>query len=463
MTQASIYSLNPLENCDEMQLSLKKLNVEKSERLYKQALDVLPLGVSSNARLWRGVCPVYTPCSIFIKSARGSHIWDVDGNEYIDYRLGFGPVILGHSYPKVHRRVHQIDEDGLVFALSHQLEISVAKKIREMVPCAEMIRFSNSGTEATMHALRIARAYTGRDRVLKFEGHYHGAHDYLLFSVDPGFEELEEKKDEPIPASAGIPDPIRYLILTLPWNDFEAVENAVKKHSKEIAAIITEPVMGNCCAIPPKEGYLKFLRELCDQYDIVLIFDEVKTGFRLGRGGAQKLFGVTPDLATFAKSLGNGYPIACIAGKRDIMANIGPHRVLHGGTYSGNPVSLAASDATLDELKKDRVFSHLRGFGTKLMKGMADVFEDHGLNFHIFGFPEMFQFVFSDKEEIWSYRDLKGADFDTYAKLHYELLKHGVMIDQDNEEPCFTCYSHKKEDLENTLTALDTSLKAIGK
>ncbi len=254
--------------------------------LHKEALKVLPAGVSSNARLWRRVCPIYTPCSLFVEKAVGSHIWDVDGNEYVDYRLGYGPVILGHSYPQVHDAVHSVDERGLVYAFSHELEIKVAKQIISLVPSVQMVRFANSGTEATMHAIRVARAYTGKEKIVKFEGHYHGAHDYLLFSTEPEFTDVQgDVPARASPASLGIPTAIRELVIVQRWNDFPGLEETLRKHGDEIAAIITEPVMGNSSAIMPEKGYLEFLRKVCDEYNIVLIFDEVKTGFRLARGG----------------------------------------------------------------------------------------------------------------------------------------------------------------------------------
>ncbi len=401
---------------------MAKIRFDKSMKLFQTALNYLPAGVSSNARLWRSVCPTYMPCSLLIKRANGSHIWDVDGNEYIDYRLGFGPVVLGHSYRKVHERVHQIDQNGLVFALSHELEVNVAKRISSMVPCADMVRFCNSGTEATMHSLRVARAFTGREKVVKFEGMYHGAHDYLLFSIDPGFDTLREA-NAPVPASQGIPRAISNLIITLPWNDFDAIDRTVSKWGSEIAAIITEPIMGNCSAITPVPGYLRHLREVCDEHGIVLIFDEVKTGFRVSSGGAQKLYGITPDMATFAKSLGNGYPIAALTGKREIMGVIGPGKVVHGGTYSGNPVSLAAADATLQELTGGRVYNRLQRYGERLMKGMTDTFEEHHVNALVMGVPQMMQFLPTEKDAIRQYRDLEFVDFQLFAKIQFDLLK----------------------------------------
>jgi len=429
--------------------------VSKSMEMYAKALRLMPGGVSSNARLWHKLCPIYAPCSIFVEKARGSHIWDVDGNEYVDYRLGFGPVILGHSYPSVHDRIHEYDERGIIYALDNPLEITVAEKVRSMVPSAEMIRFSVSGTEATMHAIRIARAYTGREKVVKFEGHYHGAHDYLLFSTDPPYSSVERK---PYPMSLGIPKAIKDLVIVDRWNDFDSIEKTIRKNGRQIAAVICEPIMGNAAVIPPKEGYLKFLKELCEDNGIVLIFDEVKTGFRVAPGGAQQLFGVKPHLSTFAKSLANGYPISMIAGLEEIMQYVGPKKVVHGGTYASNPISLAAADATLDEFAASRVHKHIEGFGAKLVKGVKQVLEDRHVESIVQGFPSMFQLLFTDLGEVTNYRDLKFCDFEVFARLQLELLKHGMMIDEDNGEPLFTCYSHNEEDLERTLVAFDKAL-----
>lgn len=428
--------------------------------LYHTAQSVLPAGVTSNARVWRAICPTFMPCSIFVSRAKGSHLWDVDGNEYIDYRMGFGPVILGHSDPRIHEAVHRVDEDGLIFALSHELEIEVAKKVSSMVPCAEMVRFCNSGTEATMHAIRVARAFTKREKIVKFEGMYHGAHDNVLFSIDPPFDQLKG----PVRArvqSGGIPKSIGKLCLVERWNDFDRIERLLARRGNEIAAVITEPIMGNCAAIPPRDGYLQHLRSLCSEYGVVLIFDEVKTGFRVGPGGAQRRYRVTPDMATFAKSLGNGYPVACFVGKREIMDLVGPSKVAHGGTYSGNPVSLAAANATLDVLREGSVYRDLGPFGTRLMRGLTEEAQDAKIDLLVNGVPEMFQVLFTPQNEVHEYRDLAKCDLDRYAALHVELMNHGVMIDEDNMECFFTCAAHNGTDLEATLAAFRQALVDI--
>ncbi len=431
----------------------------KSLKLYREALKVMPAGVGSNARLWRsGVCPPAMPCSLFVKKAKGAHMWDVDGNKYIDYRLGYGPVILGHDYEAIHKSVEKAEKLGAVYAAGHELEINVAKKIISMVPCAELVRFSSTGTEATMHALRIARAAKKKDKIIKFEGHFHGTHDYLLWSTEPPFDlPLHNHNQVLHKQSLGIPDVIKKTILVERWNNFEAIEKTVRENHKQVAAIITEPIMGNAAAIMPQKNYLKHLRELCNRYDIALIFDEVKTGFRVSTGGAQKLFGVVPDLACIAKAMGNGYPVSAIVGKKEFMELIGPGKVSHGGTYSSNPVSLAAVDATLDILKTGRVHKHIKKFGRRLMRGINDIYTDNKIPHIINGVPGMFQVSFTKQKEMREWRDLAKCELKMYPALHLELMQRGVLTDADIEEPLFFSYSHTREDVEKTISAYQNS------
>lgn len=434
----------------------KHFNYNRSYKLFREMQKYVQGGVSSGTRLWTDVCPTAVPCSIFVKKAYGSKITDVDGNEYIDYRLGFGPIILGHSFPAIHTAVHKADEKGLVYALDTEVELEVAKKICKVVPCAEKVRFANSGTESTMTAIRLARGYTKKEKILKFQGHYHGHHDYVLFSTQHcGFDVCKE------PVSLGIPRVIEDLLFVEAWNDFAGVENTIKQHHREIAAVIFEPVMANATVIPPEPGFLQHLRELCDAYNIMMIFDEVKTGFRLGLGGAQKLFKVTPDLATFAKSLGNGYPIACVAGKSDIMSMIRKGGVFHGGTYAANPVSLTAANATLDYLMKKDVYGKIAVHGEKLMNGIEQAMRDHKIRGIVQGYPSLFHFVFTDKEKITTFKDLETADFTLFGNIHTPLLQEGVMIDQDPEEPMYLCYSHSNSDVKKTLAAFDRVFSTV--
>ncbi len=434
---------------------------KKSNELFNEALKYLPAGTTSNARLWRSICPTDVPCAIFIKKAHGPYMWDVDDNKYIDYRLGFGPIILGHGYKKVVDAVNKVQRNGAVYATDNELELKLAKKINKIVKCAEMMRYANSGTEATMTAIRIARAYTKKEKIIKFEGHYHGHHDYVLFSLAKHVKEHSGKK--PIPASLGIPKDINKLVFTEEWNDFDGVEKTIKKHHKEIACIICEPVTGNMAVIPPEPGFLNHLRELCNRYNIALIFDEVKTGFRLALGGAQEIYNVKPDLATFAKALGNGYPISLIAGKKEYMELVGPgmNHVMHGGTYSGNPISMAAGNATVDELQRKEVFDHLNHYGRKLMKGINEIYEDNNVDAIVQGFPTMFQSLFTGKDKIVNCREEKKCDINFFALLQGELLRNGIMLDEDPDEAMYVSYSHKEKELNETLEIFNKSVSKV--
>jgi glutamate-1-semialdehyde 2,1-aminomutase len=323
-----------------------------------------------------------------------------------------------------------------------------------------MIRFFVTGTEATMHAIRIARAYTKKERIVKFEGHYHGIHDYALFSVEP---DPQTAPAEPQPNSWGIPNALKELVVVDRWNDFDAVEKTIRKDASNIAAIITEPIMANNAVIPPRDGYLHFLKELCEKNDIVLIFDEVKTGFRVAEGGAQQLFGVKPHLSTFAKALGNGYPISAVVGLEDIMRNYANQRViLYQGTYARNPVSLAAADATLDQIKKRYVHSNIEKVGNALMKGIREILNDMKMyDVIVQGYPSMFQLLFTEQDRVYNYRDFVKCDRGLFTNLQKRLLEKRVMLDEYNSEAWYTSASHNRSDLQQTLEAFQASLPLL--
>jgi len=319
---------------------------EKSKKLFEEARRFTPGGVHSGIRFSK-------PYPIFIERACGSRIYDVDNNEYVDYHLAFGPVILGHSPTRVIEAVKDQLDRGIIFGLSNELEVKVARKIIQHVPSAQMVKFCNTGTEATYHAVRVARAFTRRNKIIKFEGAYHGWHDYVNISVGPSLGEAGPKElPDPVPDSEGIPKNILESTIILPFNDLSVLEKTIRKYEDEIAAVITEPIMhGNACCTMPKEGYLKALREICDQYNVLCIFDEIVTGFRHGLGGAQRIFGIKPDITTFAKAMANGFPVAAVCGREDIMTMFSPlGEVDFGGTYNGNPISMAAALATIREL-----------------------------------------------------------------------------------------------------------------
>ncbi len=430
-------------------------NHARSRALHQRASQVLPRGVSSNFRYWT---EEWTPVA---SRASGGYIWDADGNRYIDYRLGFGPVILGHAHPAINRHVSEAMEDGTVYALTTEREIRVAEKIVEMCPGVDMVRFATSGTEATMHAIRVARAYTGRDKVLKFEGQYHGMHDYVLWSTASSNPASMGSPFSPIPvaASSGMPRPIRDLIITLPFNDFERLEKVVRQQWHEIATIIIEPMLGNLGSIEPLPGFLDLIRGLCDEYGIVFIMDEVKTGFRVARGGAQELYGIRADLVTYAKSMGNGFPIAAFGGKREIMDIIG-EGVSHGGTYTANTIAVAAAEKTLEILATTDALETVAERGRQLQKGISDILESYSVPFSFGGHPAMFGVHFNHKKPK-DYREWAQGDQRTYDTILEALIERGSMPDPDSREPWFLCAAHTEEDIAETLTAFEDAVKEV--
>jgi len=348
------------------------LHGPKSHEFYERARKVMPYGVNS---VFRYQGDYETPV---VADARGAYIYDFDGKRYIDYRLGYGPVIIGHADPFVNNRVKEAIDHGISFSATHEYEVKVAERIIDMCPGVELVRLTNTGSEATMHALRLARGYTGRDVILKFEGSYHGAHDYVLWSTAGGkIDQVGERSDP---------------------RAVEVLSEILQKRGEEIAAIIVEPILGNSNSLMPYPGYLEFLREQCDQYGIVLIFDEVKTGFRIAAGGAREYFGVIPDLSTYAKALGNGYPIAAIGGKREIMMNFAWGKVFQAGTYTGNVVSTAAADATLEQMQLGNVFPRIEKIGRTIMDGSSEILARHGIPHTVNGVPAMFGICLTDKK-----------------------------------------------------------------
>jgi len=430
------------------------INHQKSNALQRQAAKLMPLGVNSNFRYWGDDLTPY------VQKAKGAYLWDVDGNRYIDYRMAFGPIILGHAYDEIDARVQEEIQKGVLFAMTGELEISVAEKIIAMCPGVEMVRLACSGTEATMHALRVARAYTGREKVIKFEGMYHGFHDYVLFSTYAPVAAYGNRHDPiPIPSSSGIPKSLHDLIITLPVNDFEVLDKTLRRVGDEAAAIIVEPVMGNCAAIELAPGFLEFIRAKCNEYGIVFILDEVKTGFRVARGGAQELFGILPDLATYAKALGNGYPIAAFGGRREIMEIVG-HGVAQGGTFNNNKCGVAAADATLDLIQKQPILEKIAQRGRRLMDGLRQIFDDAGIPVCINGYPAMFSFAVG-VDKVTGQRDWAKSDHDYYLRLVEAAMERGVMPDYDPREPWFLCYSHSEADIDETLNVMQDAVRTV--
>jgi len=427
---------------------------KKNNEMQARALKVMPLGVNSNFRYWgEGMTP-------YMQKAKGSYLWDIDGNKFIDYRMAFGPIILGHAYDEVNEKVKKEIDLGTMSAMTYELEVETAEKFVDMCPGVEMVRFACSGTEATMHAIRVARAFTGRERIIKFEGMYHGFHDYTLWSTYTPAEVYGNYYDPiPIPSSSGIPRPLGELITTLPFNNPDILEKSLKSIGEQVAAIIVEPCMGNCGAILPQNNFLQFIRKQCDKYGIVMILDEVKTGFRIANGGAQEYYHIKPDLATYAKSLSNGYPLAAFGGKREIMSIIG-HGVAQGGTFTNNKPGVAAAWATLTILKREPVIKTIEKRGKCLMDGIGKIFIEEGIPFCMNGYPAMFSFAIG-VEKVTDQRSWNESEKEYYLRLIEAMIERGVMPDHDPREPWFLCYSHSDADIDTTLTVVREAIKTV--
>jgi glutamate-1-semialdehyde 2,1-aminomutase len=428
--------------------------MKKNQAFHERARQVIPFGVSSNFRYYGG------GQDVGVARAEGTYIWDFDGNRYIDYRLAYGPIILGHGHPVVADRVADAVKSGTIFALTHELEVKAAERIVEMCPGVDMVRFANSGSEATMHALRIARSHTGREKVIKFEGQYHGMYDYMLFSTASSPVSAMGHRRSPVSAAAssGIPRALHELVINLPYNDAETLDRTVRQTWGDVAAIIVEPTMGNMGGIMPQPGWLEQIHSLCDEYGIVMIMDEVKTGFRIAPGGAQEYFGIQAGLVTYAKSMGNGFPIAAIGGKKEVMSSVGPGRTSHGGTYCGNVVGTAATDATLEIIAQGEVLKTVEARGKALMKGIHGILTDADIPHHMLGVPAMFGIAFAE-EEPTDFRAFAKADHKLYESIITGIVERGAMPEADGAEPWFLCAALSEKDVEDTLNYFEDSVK----
>lgn len=429
----------------------------RSAELFARAQASVAGGVTS---IVRGPAAGWLPYPPVIQRGEGSHLYDVDENEYIDYILGHGPLILGHRPRAVTQAVVQaIQEYGTLFALPYELEQKVAEQIRARIPSMELVKFCNSGSEATHYAVRLARALTGRDKIIKFEGQYHGWTDVTDYSYHPALKDLGPRTaPRTIPAAAGTPMEMARLILTQPWNDADTLRKTIRDHRGEIAAIITEPIMANCGVIPPQPGYLQFLREITRENDILLIFDEVITGLRASRGGAQELYGVQPDITVLAKALGAGFPVAAYGGSRTVMELVARDQVLHAGTYNGNVVAMSAAYATLHELDKPGVYEHLERLSAKLARGIDEILTRAGFAVQVQRVASFFQVYFSPRP-IREYRDAaQYADLDKFRALHRALRRRGVLIYPYGLGRWFLSTAHTDSDIEATLNAIEDSV-----
>lgn len=428
------------------------LSKVKSKELFTEAKRLIPGGVNSPVR-------AFEPYPFFVEKANGSKLFSVDGNTYIDYCMSYGALILGHCSREVLNAVREQLDKGTVYGTPTELEVKFAELICKTYPPIEMVRLVNSGTEATMHAIRLARGFTGRKKIIKFEGCFHGSHDNVLVKAGSGATWFGT------PSSLGVPEETARNIIVLPYNNLEALEETLKREVHEIAAVIIEPVVANSGLILPKEGYLAFLRKLTEDYGIILIFDEIVTGFRVALGGAQEYYGVKPDMATLGKILGGGFPLAVFGGRKEIMENLSPSgKVYQAGTFSGNPVSVTAGYTVLNVLAKERnkIYPALEMNCEKLRKALIDLASDYDLEAQVNGLASMFQIFFSPSP-VNDYATAKLSDTQKFYSHFAELLKQGVFIPPSQFETCFLSTAHSKEDINITITAFDKALNVLAK
>lgn len=422
------------------------------QRLWDRARRVMPGGVNSNVKMEE------RPQPLFFTRGQGSRLYDSDGNVYIDYTCGYGPIILGHAYPPVVAAVQEAAAKGFLYGGQHEGEVLLAERLADLVPCIEMVRLSSTGSEAVAAAVRLARAYTGRDTVVRFVGHYHGWLDEQLVNTHPSPDEPPTAvtlDSEGQPASAGA------HLLVAPWNDAAALDRLVADHPKDIAAILMEPIMCNSGVMLPAVGYLQRVREICSRHGIVLIFDEVITGFRVHLGGAQGLLGIVPDLAVFGKAMGNGIPISCVGGRRQIMELIASGRVVHSGTFNGNPLGVAAAMATTDELlhHTDQIYPRLAAIGMRLMRGITEAAAARGIPVLLQGPGSVFYMWFTDAKAIADYQASARVDRAPYARFAEALLARGIRVIPGGR--WYVSFSHTDDDVDQTLDAIAGALDAV--
>jgi glutamate-1-semialdehyde 2,1-aminomutase len=424
---------------------------KKSIELYRRAIGMIPGGVNSPVRAFKaiGIPPT------FIERAKGSKIWDVDGNEYIDYVGSWGPMILGHAHPKIVAALKMITTKGTSFGAPTPLEVELAIKVKKAFPSMELVRMVSSGTEAVMSAIRVARGYTGRDKILKFEGCYHGHGDSLLVKAGSGATTLG------IPDSLGIPGDVAKLTLTALYNDLESVKVLVRQYPGEIACIIVEPIAGNMGVVLPERGFLEGLRKICDEEGMILLFDEVITGFRVAYGGAQELYGIKADLTCLGKIIGGGLPVGAYGGKEMIMERVAPlGGVYQAGTLSGNPLAMTAGIETLELLKSKKIYQDLERKTSYLIENISISAEEKGIPLSINHTKGMFTLFFAEGP-VKDYRTAKMSDTSRFAKFFIEMMEQGIYLPPSQFEACFISLAHTQKDLDKTIQACDNAFKQI--
>ena len=421
-----------------------------NHKLFTKAQQFIPGGVNSPVRAFKGVGGE----PLFIATAKGPHMYDVNGKAYIDYIGSWGPMIAGHSNEEVLAAVHAAVDRGLSFGAPAEAEVTLAEQICDMIPSIELVRMVNSGTEATMSAIRLARGFTGRDKIIKFEGCYHGHADSFLVKAGSGVLTLG------IPGSPGVPKAVADLTLTVPFNDLDSLAKVMAEVGDEVAAIIVEPIAGNMNMIEPLPEYLPGMRKLCNDHGSLLIFDEVMTGFRVAKGGAQALYGVKPDLTTFGKVIGGGLPVGAFGGRKDIMHYIAPTGpVYQAGTLSGNPLAMAAGSAMMSIVSADGFYQHLSAQTEKLVKGLQSVADEAGVPFSTCHQGGMFGIYFS-ASKAHNFDDLKHCDEAHFKRFFHAMLKVGVYLAPSSFEAGFVSSKHSDDIIEQTLNAAKTAIRA---
>ena len=426
--------------------------MSRSSELFHRAEKVIPGGVNSPVRAFRGV----GGDPIFIERAQGAWLFDSDGRRYIDYVGSWGPMIAGHAHPEIISAVKAATDNGLSFGAPTAIEIEMAERVCDLLPSIEMVRMVSSGTEATMSAIRLARGFTGRDKIVKFEGCYHGHGDSLLVKAGSGALTLG------VPSSPGIPASLAEHTITLEYNNLDSVHEAFAELGDQIACIIVEPVAGNMNCIPPVEGFLEGLREVCDAHGAVLIFDEVMTGFRVALGGAQTRYGVNPDLTTLGKIIGGGMPVGAFGGKREIMEYIAPTGpVYQAGTLSGNPIAMTAGLKTLEIISAPGFYDTLEAKTTRLVQGLQERADAAGIPFTTSQVGAMFGLFFTDAEKVTSFAQATQCDVEAFKRFFHAMLDEGVYLAPSAYEAGFVSSAHSDDDLDATLQAAEKAFAAL--
>ncbi|MDI9610690.1 MAG: glutamate-1-semialdehyde 2,1-aminomutase [Archaeoglobales archaeon] len=419
------------------------MQLKKSRELYEGAIKLMPGGVSSPVRAFK-------PHPFYVYEAKGSKLIDVDGNEFIDYCLAYGALILGHANAEVKEALKEQLDKGWLYGTPIELEVSYAKLIKKFYPSIEMLRFVNTGSEATMSALRLARGFTGKEKIVKIEGSFHGSHEAVLVKAGSGATTFG------VPNSAGVPKDFVKNTLQVPFNDAEKLSEVLEKN-KDVACVIMEPVMGNSALIIPEGNYLKEVRKITKENDVLLIFDEIITGFRLAMGGAQECYGIKPDLTTLGKIAGGGYPIGIYGGRREIMERVAPSgNVYQAGTFSGNPMSLLAGHTTIRVLERDRVVEKVSEKAKKLCSGIRDLLSDKSANVEIAQIASMFCLYFGKTPR--DYIEALKLDKEAYMKFFWKLLENGVFLPPSQFETCFMSLAHSDEDIQRTIEAIGEAI-----